>query len=459
MGLLREVRFLDHGDQRFADVDRRDTLGAFGERIVEGLHGEARRDSGHTLGLGLGAQLVDVDPPGAAFLDHLLTVVELELGHEIAAVGGRQAGQDREHRRDLEGVRGDVGAEARGLEQLLVDLDLLGEPQVVGHLDGDDAVENRFVGGVGPEFLPLGLVGVGDDHRIHIDSTVAPGSRDELFLRCGDDGVQVLDLVLEDLDELDHAAVAHVEGAVQLEHPGIAFGIAVELGDILRADQHRGILVVGIDRGHDGQAAARRLGIGDGLDRHFLVTVAEFRLEPKVTDRAEIAFDGDVQHLLEFPPQVARDQVQRLLVHGAAVDGVEGRGMLEATAQRHYQRGFAGADRAEQIEHLAVFLALQRRGVQVAHQLRDRPFYAEELVLEEVVDLQGLVAKQAFDGGVVAGLQVFPTGLGDDVVEPRMGQLGKARILLKFLQILQKRPGPMPVPPGLPVRFDQIGDR
>ena len=52
-----------------------------------------------------------------------------------------------------------------------------GEPQVVRHLDHDDTVEDRFVGMVGFEFLPLGFVGMRDDYRIDVHHAVATRSR------------------------------------------------------------------------------------------------------------------------------------------------------------------------------------------------------------------------------------------------------------------------------------------
>ncbi len=93
-------------------------------------------------------------------------------------------------------------------------------------------------------------------HGVDVDHAVAAGRRDHLLLRRGDHRVQVLGLVLEDLDELDHAAVADVERAVQVEHARVALGVEVELRDVLAADQDRGVLVVRIDRRHDADADA-----------------------------------------------------------------------------------------------------------------------------------------------------------------------------------------------------------
>ena len=218
LDVLGEVGLLDHADQGLADADRMDRLRVLAERVVERLHDEAGRDAEHALALGVVVQLARRELLGAPLLDHLLAVVQAELGHQVALGGRLEPGQDREHRGDLERVRRDAGVELGAREELLVDLDLFREPQVVGHLDHDDAVEDRLVGVVGLELLPLGLVGVGDDAGVDVDRAVAARRRDELLLGRGDHGVEVLGLVLEDLDELDHAAVADVERAVQLQN-------------------------------------------------------------------------------------------------------------------------------------------------------------------------------------------------------------------------------------------------
>src|SRR5690242_4033145 len=69
-----------------------------------------------------------------------------------------------------------MSAEIRVANDLLIDLYFLGEPQVVGDPDHHDAIENRFVGVIGLELLPLRLVGMGDNHGIHIDQAVSPRS-------------------------------------------------------------------------------------------------------------------------------------------------------------------------------------------------------------------------------------------------------------------------------------------
>ena len=57
--------------------------------------------------------------------------------------------------------------------------------------------------------------------------------------------MEVFGLVLEDFDELDHAAIADIERAIEFQHARVAFGILIEFRDVFRADQDRGVLVVG----------------------------------------------------------------------------------------------------------------------------------------------------------------------------------------------------------------------
>ena len=225
--VVRQIGFFDHVDQRFADVDRIDAIagGVVRERIVQGLHDEARRDAVHAFALGGFAQFLDVDFFGASLLDDLFAVVELQLGHEIALVGRLEARQDREHRSDFQRMRRHVRAEIGVADDLLVNLHFFGEAQIVGHADHHDAVQNRFVGVVGLEFLPLGFVGVGDDDGVDVDQSMAAWRRHDLFLGRRDHAVEIFDLVLENLDEFHHAAVADVERAVQLQDARIAFRI------------------------------------------------------------------------------------------------------------------------------------------------------------------------------------------------------------------------------------------
>jgi hypothetical protein len=162
---------------------------------------------------------------------------------------------------------------------------------------------------VGLELLPLGLVRVCHDAGVDVDHAVTARRRDHLLLRGGDHGVEVLGLVLEDFDELDHAAIADVEGPVQIEHPRVALAVEVELGDVLAADEDGGVLVVRIDRRDDADTHAIPLGELARDDRELLVPGTELLLQPEAAHRAEVALDVDAEHLLELLPQVARQEV------------------------------------------------------------------------------------------------------------------------------------------------------
>ena len=269
--------------------------------------------------------------------------------------------------------------------------------------------------------------------------------------------MQVFGLVLEHLDELDHAAVADVESAIELEHPRVALGEAVELGDVLRADQDRGVLVVGIDRRHDADAAPAALGEVDGADRHLLVAAAELIHQAVAADRAEIALDLDAEHLLEGRPEVARNQVQRLLVDRAAFDHVDRRQLLETALEPLDQRALAGADRAHQVEHLPALFAAHRRRVEVAHDLVERALHAEELVLEEVVDLDPLVAEQTLGARVVFRVDLGDAGRVDHVEETAVRQIRQRRVRLGPLQILDERAMPVLLLAGFPILLDELG--
>src|SRR5262249_33230478 len=113
------------------------------------------------------------------------------------------------------------------------------------------------------------------------------------------------------------------ERPVQVEDPRVALAVEVELRDVLAPDEDRRVLVVRIDRRHDtdtGAVALREL-LGDHGE--VLVARAELLLQAEATNGAEVAFDVDAEHLLELASQMARQEMERLLEHRAAVDGVE----------------------------------------------------------------------------------------------------------------------------------------
>ena len=166
---------------------------------------------------------------------------------------------------------------------------------------------------VGFELLPFGLVGVGDDDRVDVNQAMPPGRRHDFFLGRGDHAVEIFDLVFKYFDELDQPAVADVERAVQFQDPRIAFGIKIQFGNIFAADQHRGVLIVGVDRRHHADADPRAFGKLHRADRKFLVLAGILLNEFVAAHRAEVALDVHAEHFFKLFAQMARNQVQAAL--------------------------------------------------------------------------------------------------------------------------------------------------
>ncbi len=255
--------------------------------------------------------------------------------------------------------------------------------------------------------------------------------------------MQVLGLVLENFDELDDAAVADVERAVEFEHARVALGVLVELGDVFRSDQHRSVLVVRIDRGHHADADAVALGEAAGDDRNFLVAVVELGLEPIAADRAEVALDVHAEHLLELAAQMARDQMQRLLVHRASFDRVDESDLLEPALNPLDQRTLARTHRAHQVQNLAALFALERRGMEIADDLRDGALDPEKFLGEEIEHLQRLILVQPLGARIVGVVQRMKAQRNDQVVDSRMRELGHGRVGLHQLEVLEQGAAPL----------------
>ena len=107
--------------------------------------------------------------------------------------------------------------------------------------------------------------------------------------------------------------------------------------------------------------------------------------------RAEIALD--VQAVLRHRPpcgELVREEVQRLLVHRAAGDGVDGASssagvLFEAALEHRDDRRLAAADRAHQQQDALAHLEPPGRRREVVDQMLQRALDAEQLVREEVV--------------------------------------------------------------------------
>ena len=146
----------------------------------------------------------------------------------------------------------------------------------------------------------------------------------------------------------------------------------------------------------------------------------------------------DPEHLLELAPQMARDEMQRLLVHRAAFDRIDRQRLLEAALHALDQRAFTGADRAHQVENLAALLALERGGMEKADYLGDRFFNSEELIGEEVEDLHRLVLMQPLGARVIGILHIAHAHRHNHVVDSRVGKLGDGRVGFDHLEVFEQ---------------------
>src|SRR5579872_6540751 len=97
------------------------------------------------------------------------------------------------------------------------------------------------------------------------------------------------------------------------------------------------------------------------------------------------------EHFLKLAAQMARDEMERLLMHRAALDRVERVELLKSALNAFNQRTFARTDRPHQIEHLPAFLALEGGGMEIADDLGNSAFNAKKLISKKVVSLKRLV--------------------------------------------------------------------
>ena len=271
---------------------------------------------------------------------------------------------------------------------LLVDLDLIREPRDVGNVDLDRPVPKRLHELVRLKLLVLRLVGVTDDHFIDVGLGELLGF-DLVFLAGSQEIVQEGDVELEDFDEFDDAAVGDVELAVEIEGAGIALravfrdlaivDVARELGRVLV------LLVLGLER-----ADTDAILLGENQPAHADIVddpapISPVSLHPLVehlaAERAEVSFDRHLNVIVaatlvegrrHFGPVLLRDQVQRLLMHGA--DGhdlflalgavffpckavktslVHSRITLQSFLEQARQRALRAADRPVQQQALA----------------------------------------------------------------------------------------------------------
>ncbi len=260
-------------------------------------------------------------------------------------LGLLQAGQHGPHGRHLQRVRRNMGvADARRIEVALVDAHLVLETGDVGYVDLHRAIAQRLHELVALQLAVLRLVGVPDDHLVDVGLRELLGL-DLVLLRRPQQVVQEGHIQLEHLDELDDAPVGHVELSVEIERARV--GVRAVLGDLAVVDvagQLGGILVLlvlGLE-GTDAdtilfrQHQAAHLHVPHHLGPVAVIAPHEF-VELESARRAQLALhrhpEGTVGQLFVYLPQNLfaqriRDEVQRLLVHGAVDVALAFRGLV-----------------------------------------------------------------------------------------------------------------------------------
>src|SRR3989442_4760743 len=375
-----------------------------GERVDH----EARRDAGETLVGVLRAHLRRV--AGRHALDvlagveaHLLDVVG------VALLGLADARQHREDRRDMQRVRVEVhlAERLRGRAELAVDARLFLVVERVGDLDDHHAVEQRLVLRLLQELAELGEVGVRDDGLVEADQREAR-HLDVLLLRQREQQVQELALDLQDLDHLEQPAARGEHRA--RPGPGARVALVAELGhvgEIDRSDQVGDVRRRRIVRRIRADADARRFGDEHALHRHLHEVAVELVLQAARAERAELPRDLDAVGLAELRAQRVRDEMQRRLVHRAAVDRVERARVglaigLEAALEQDHHARLAARGRPEKQQEPAADFGAGARRLEVIDDTRDRVVDSKELVLEK------LTAELAADVVETVGAQHVP---------------------------------------------------
>ena len=348
------------------------------------------RDAVHPLVDRLLAQFLDVVLGEAG---QALAVVELELLQErqTGVLRFFQPRQNRPHGGHFDRVRGNMLPLHRvGVVVLLINVNLVGQPGDVGHVDLHRPVAQGFHELVVLQAAILGLVRMAQDDFVDVGLGELLGF-DLVLLAGPQQVVQKGDVELQDFDKLDQAAVRDIELAVEIKRPRIA--IAAIFGDFAIVDvagQLGAVLILFVFRLESADADAVLFAENDAADAHVVDharPVAGIFL-PQIgvdvaAERAEIA-DDRRQIIVRFVAGVelgrhvgaepVGNQVQRLLVHRAPLRGpldrpterverplVAGRIALEPLFQQSGNRALAAADRPVQQQH-ALFDAVATRG-------------------------------------------------------------------------------------------------
>ncbi len=327
----------------------------------------------------------------------VLAVIHAHLGIDAGVFRLLQSGQHRELRQHFHGAgRAGRFRQRTVVQQLLVDLHLVGDAQAVRHLDDVDAVEEGFVVLVVAERGPFRLVAVRQHDAVERDRAEAFGTLVVAFLGGGQQRVQHLDRRLEHLDELQQALVGQAQTA------GIAVGVRVVLGEFLQlanihlADQGRNVLVVLVARlglGDAHLAQHRRPAFDDAELGDVAIEFMQPLDRPGRQHAAQIAAWNTVILFQNFTVLVGGEQRQRRIVHRRILDRIKRR-FFHQMLQLLRQRRLTAADRPEQIQNLFLLFQSLRGVAEVGNNLLDSLLHAVE-ILEGGINLDHLVGKQS----------------------------------------------------------------
>jgi hypothetical protein len=266
------------------------------------LEGKAGGQAGHAfIDAGVVAVLLVALGLGVGVFQ-VLAVINTHLGEKTRVLRLLDPGQDGKLGHHAQGVGGarSLGQGAVG-EELVVDADLVGHAQAVGHLDGVDPVEKGLVIAVVAEGDPFGLIGVGHYDAVKRNRAETFRALVVAFLGRGEERVQDLDGRLEHLDELKQTPVGQAQAA------GVGVGIRVILGELLEhpdvdlADQGRDVLVVLVARlglGYGDLAQYRGAQLDDTEAGYVAVELVQALDRPRAHDGVEVA-PGDSVVVLE----------------------------------------------------------------------------------------------------------------------------------------------------------------
>ena len=264
-----------------------------------------------------------------------------------------QAGEHREHRRGVQRMRVEMhfAERLRRGGELLVDARLFLVRERVRHLDDDHAVEQRLVFRFLQEFAEFCEVGVREDRLVQVNQREAR-HLDVLLLREREQEVEEFALHFQDLDHLEHAAARREHRA--RPGPGARVAFVAELGDFRKVDRADEIRDVGggrVVRRISAHADAAGFRDEDALHRKLHEVAVELVLQAAHAERAQLALDVDAVGGAELRAHGVRHEVQRRLVHRAAVDAVQGPGvgvavLLHAALEQDHHAGLAARGRS-----------------------------------------------------------------------------------------------------------------